>query len=324
MRDFLISKVINLFIPLVLIGYGFFFLTENPQLHWWMLIVATMVFGYVHAIIGFFYQIRALKRAPRARIQFSIFFLLIALSVAVCLFFILNNLVGAFMMFVIVYFTLHGFLNERSLLEMQTGTRLPTVYFLMLALFSTALIYGSLTHPSFFFDGQLVFYSVSESARLFAIEQNLGADPRYVALALFGCTALVFLFTLRYIRSNTKLVLGTTVVMAALLMFFLFFYPLNYLYLFHLYLSYHFIVWSVVFYQKFRRSAPERIPAYVRHHLYVLVPLCITLGIFIAADSGFFDRVGQIVFDARTFLTVSFLHITVSFMNEPWFKKWFV
>lgn len=320
MKDFVASKMISLAIPLALIGFGAAFWQGADTKYWWFLIIVTMVLGYAHAVIGFAYQARAFRRSEHKGRLFSVLAALSVISVLICLWFIAHDMVGAFIMFVFAYFILHGFLNEKTLLSMQTGIQLPTIYFLVLTLLSTAIIYGSLMHPSFFFDGPLQFYPMPEEARLWSIEQNLGADPQYIAYGLFMAALGLFAFSLRALREYRGVAYATAAAFVVALGSLFALYPLNYVFLFHLFLSYHFIVWSVVFYQKFRAHHPERVGSYVRHHLYVLVPLLLLLALFLLARQGIFEEIGAVVFDARTFLTVSFLHITLSFMNESWFK----
>lgn len=321
MRDFITSKVLSLTIPLALIGYGALAFTGQEQTYWWFLVIVTMILGYVHFIIGFTYQLRSLRRAPNRNRNLIVFFLLTAFSILFCAYFIFQDLAGLLAMLVIGYFILHGALNEKTLLYMQTGIDVPTIYFMSLASFFTAVVYGSLTHPSFFFDGSIHFYSISEAARQWAITHHLGTDPQYVAVLLFFIAFALFLYSIQFLWKRSLTVLLHAVIFAATIAFFFFYYPLNYVYLYHLYLGYHFIVWSVVFYQKTKRERPERTPAYIRHHLYVLIPCTLLLIPLLSSTSGALHTIAAHIFDVRIFLTASFLHITVSFMNEPWFKR---
>ena len=176
-------------------------------------------------------------------------------------------------------------------------------------------------HPSFFFNWTLDFFVLSEQARLWAIEQQLGTDPKYIAYALYTAAAVALAFTLPAIRQYRTLAYATVAAFVVALGSLFALYPLYYVYLFHLFLSYHFIVWSIVFYQKYRSTNPERVRAYLLHHAVVFVPLLVLFGLYFMSDADVVQSVGTAVFDIRTFLTVSFLHITVSFMNEPWFKS---
>lgn len=323
MRDFAVSKLISLSIPIALIGIGAFLWTGAPPTYWWFLVIVTMVLGYMHAAVGFFYQMRSFHRAPNTGRLVLVFGILAAASVFICLWFIARDLVGPFVMLVFTYFILHGFINERSLLSMQANIQLPNRYFIMLTLLGTATIYGSLLHPSFFFDWSLGYYTISERSRLWVIEQGLGADPKHIAYIFYAAAACALAYTLPAIRHYRGLVFATAVAFVVALGSLFALYPLNYVYLFHLFLSYHFIVWSVVFYQKYRAQAPERVRGYLLHHAYVTVPLLILLALYLVSDADVVQAAGSFVFDIRTFLTVSFLHITVSFMNEPWFKSLF-
>ena len=225
------------------------------------------------------------------------------------------------MLFVIMYFVVHGFLNERTILRVQVGHTLPYLYVIGLAVFSIGLFYGSLVHSSFFFDSSLSFYTLSEEMRQRSIERYIGIDPKVISLGLLSLGTLMVALSIPAMRMLRKTLIGTALVLLALSAAFFVFYPLNYIYLFHLFLTYHFIVWSIVFYQKYRTSAPERVPSYVRHHAYVLGGCALLLALFVSTESGVLHSVGAVVFDARTFLTVSCVHITVSFMNEAWFKR---
>lgn len=321
MQDYLTSKAISLLIPLMLIGAGSLALFVTPADHWRVLIYAAMLFGYMHALIGFVYQIRALRQSPNTGRSLGVLAALTALSVALCAALLMNGHGGAFMLFVIMYFVVHGFLNERTILRVQAGHTLPYLYVIGLAVFSIGLFYASLVHSSFFFDGSLTFYTLSEEMRQFSIERYVGVDPKVIAFGLLSIGILLVALSVPAMRTFRKTLTGTGFFLLSLLAVFVVFYPLNYIYLFHLFLTYHFIVWSIVFYQKYRTSAPERVPSYVRHHAYVLGGATLLLMLFVSTESGLLHSIGSFVFDARTFLTVSFVHITVSFMNEGWFKR---
>lgn len=321
MHDFIVSKAISLAIPLTLVLVGAFLWKGSAPNYWWFLVIVTMVLSYMHASIGFFYQMRSFLRAPNTCRLLVVFGILATVSILVCTWFIVHDLVGVFVMCVFTYFILHGMMNERSLLSMQTSIQLPYRYFITLTLLATAVIYGSLLHASFFFDWSVGYYAISERSRLWVIEQGLGVDPKHLAYIFYAAAAIALAYTLPAIRQYRGIALGTVATFMVVLGSLFALYPLNYVYLLHLFLSYHFIVWSIVFYQKYRAEAPERVRGYLLHHSYVVVPLLVLLALHLASDGGVFGTVGSFVFDVRTFLSVSFLHITVSFMNEPWFKS---
>ncbi len=303
MQDYLTSKAISLLIPLMLIGAGAVLFVESPAAHRNLLVGATMLFGYMHSLVGFAYQIRALRQSPNTNRNLGILAALTVLSVAVCFSLITNGFWGEFALFVIVYFIVHGFLNERTILRVQVGPTLPYLYFIGLAVFSVGLFYAS------------------EQVRYFLLDRYISIDPQFIALVLLSLGALMVALSIPAMYTFRKTLIGTGLVLLALFAAAFAFYPLSYIYLFHLFLTYHFIVWSIVFYQKYRTSAPERVPSYVRHHVYVFGGATLLLLLFGSTESGILHSVGALVFDPKTFLTVSFVHITVSFMNEGWFKR---
>ncbi len=323
MREYVLAKVIALGIPIVLIGYGFLAWAGSTADYWWFLLVVTMILGYTHFWLGFYYQLRSFRRYPRAKRAYVAFLVLAILSLVVCYWFIANNYLTLLATIVIGYFLIHGGLNEKTILTLQTGYTLPITFFMVVATTMMTILYSSLTHASSFFNQSLIFVPTFPAGREWAISQGIGMDAVLLplvtgALSVVGAVYVVFKYPQVRLQTAPPLVFCVGAIGITY-----FWYPLSYVHWFHLALSYHFIVWSLVFLFKYQKERPALVPSYVGLHLIFLVGL-MALAMTGTADST--DTEGwlyALVFNTSVYAAISFVHISTSFLNEDWIKQYF-
>lgn len=316
MHDYIVSKVISLGIPMVLIAGAMLWVGVATD-YWWFLVMVTIALGYVHFVGGFYYQLKALARSSFAVRYFVAFVVLTVVSVAISLLAITNGYIPELSVGVIGFFLLHGALNEKTLLMMQTGVAVPLVHFLLLAAGMLFLMIASLAHPSFFFTPELTFTTLSHTAALAGASALLGADPFVFARVGFALLLLLALFALWYMAASWRIVLLYGLTIAGFIVVMHIFRPVNFVFLYCLYLSYHFIVWSVVFWQKYR-TVPTRFHEYLLVHAALVAFLLFAA---LPAQNGIHEMISVSVYNSAVFVTFAFIHISVSFLNEPWAKR---
>jgi hypothetical protein len=141
-----------------------------------------------------------------------------------------------------------------------------------------------------------------------------------IALLLFGL--YIILVPLRLIVNSYYwsgfLVLAITLTTITV---FYFEQPLNYIILYFVALSYHFISWSFHFLQQFIKNSPERVKKYLWHHVYVLAPF-VGVTFLLLYNIPYMREIHWWLFDGKLFLILAMVHNTTSLLNEEWFESW--
>jgi hypothetical protein len=313
------NKAISLGLPILFLGLLLFFYDIDSPSLWWILIVCTHTLGYTHFVLGFFYQCKALRRKQEYK-KMLWFFVLTAAAVSFSVVCIYYGYLALLSVIAILYFVIHGTLNELTLMRYQLSYAPHASLFLPIVFYVTPFFLLSLTHPSFFFTPQLEFLNPPPMLAVSYLNTIISVDAlTLVAFSLFGLfVALVpgrLLFEKKYIESG--LIFSVTLVT---LLFFLNESPLNYIVLYFIALVFHFISWSLYFGQVYKEKAPQRLPGYIRDHLYILVPLTI-LSVAVLVGTPDLVHAHQVVFNGMIFVTFAMVHNTTSFLNEAWFLK---
>ncbi len=316
--DYSINKAISVGAPLgLLFVFLFFFSINNPVL-WLILIVITHTLGYVHFILGFKYQLQAIIKSNNTQ-KFFFFWILTGIGLLVSFIGIVSGYIALLSIIAIGYFLIHGVLNEVTVMEKQFGHGPARSLMLPLVFYLLPFFLLSLTHPSFFFTPQLQFLNPPPEMAVSILQEIITIDllqgVSAVCLLLF-CILVPFrlLWQGSYIAGSA--ILFTTFISAYV---FLDVKPINYVVLYFILLSYHFISWSLYFYQVYRRKFPERIPRYIAHHSIVLIPLVLLS--LLAITNSSVAAVHTIVFNGLLFITFAMVHNTTSLLNEEWFQK---
>lgn len=252
-------------------------------------------------------------------------FYLVALALSV-VFFVLagpGSPVGFLVIsFVNGYFLLHGAFNEALLYKRQTKKQIPrAVYFIPIALF--LLYVASLPHFSAFFSYAFEFtfqnqQEVYLGAPLALQTFETAFDWGVIVTTIIG---IGFLFD-ALIRKDGK---GIMIVAATALSTFLILQmvnPIPFVTLLSLVLVYHFVTWAVFYFQEFggRKDKQKKFNQY----LWLTVVTHIALMLLALAGllfSGLIQKLFNLVYFIPFFLSVTFMHITTSFLNESWYKK---
>lgn len=297
----------------------------NPHHLFTYYILLYMVTGYCHFILGFFYQTKSIaSKNKKTRIHGLLFYIL-ALLLSI-LFFVLagpGSPVGFLVIsFVNGYFLLHGAFNEALLYKRQTKKQIPrAVYFIPIALF--LLYIASLPHFSAFFsytfdftfeNQQEVFANTSLLLQTFETAFEWG-------LIVTGAIGLVFLADALRRKDTTGIIIlaatSVTTFIALQLAN-----PIPFVTLLSLVLVYHFVTWAVFYFQEFGARKDKQ--KEFNHYLWLTVlihAVLIALAVAGLLSSGLVQKIFNLVYFIPFFLSVTFMHITTSFLNEAWYKK---
>lgn len=318
MRDYGINKAVSIGSPLLIFfGLLFLFPINDPTL-WLILIVITHTLGYTHFVLGFWYQFGAIRRSKN-KIHLQWFILLTAVALTISFVSIVTGQLAVLAVIAIGYFLFHGSLNEVTVMEKQFGYAPQRSLMVPLGLYLLPFFLLSLSHPSFFFTPQLEFLNPPPEIAVNLLEQIVTLNVLEIAaLVCLGLFSIFVPFRLLW-QGSVKAGFAILFITALTAYSFLQVYPINYIVLYFLLLSYHFISWSLYFYQVYQQKSPERIPRYLRHHAVIIVPLvAVSVG---ASVSPLFSVPHDLVFNGALFITFAMIHNTTSLLNETWFQN---
>src|SRR6056297_805475 len=277
---------------------------------WQWLVMLMMLAGYTHFFIGGFYQWRGVQRRQRSYEQ-RWFWALTVVSLVIAWATIQLFGLTLFVVGTLMYFLLHGYFNELTLYERQTGkTASQSLVAAVMLFFLGTLLYG-IGHPSWFFNASLTF-ALPSATWLAAYSTT---DPIALIATWLGGIVLVMALLLaayHWVRRpgvvNSLGLLGLTSGIALTFLF----QPIPYVYVLVGVLLYHFIVWFVFYAHQFAARSKVSLQRYLLFHV-VLIGGAVLVSDFIATHP---------IFNMAIFLTFTTWHITASFLNEPWFKRW--
>jgi hypothetical protein len=313
------NKAVSLGLPfLFLFTLLLSFNINDPSL-WWVLVVTAHTLGYVHFTLGFFYQCNSLYK-KQAYKKMVWLFILTASAVAFSVACIMAGYLSLLAIIAILYFITHGTLNELTLMQNQVGFAPKASMFLPLIFYVTPFFLLSLPHPSFFFTPQLEFLNPPPTVAITYLSAVVSIDILVlVSIALLSLFIILVpgrLFFQKLYKESLIIFSVTVLTFFA----FLFTQPLNYVVLYFIVLSFHFISWSVYFGQVYKNKKPEKLPQYIRHHAYILVPLLVlSVGAFVHFKEAV--EIHQVVFNGMIFITFAMVHNTTSLLNETWFLR---
>jgi hypothetical protein len=282
---------------------------ESPE-HWQVILAVTLLAGYTHYLIGGYYQWRSIQHRaiPKERRWFFLLACGSALGASIVLW---AGYQAEFVLATLLYFILHGYFNEMTLYERQVGARANRATVLAtMGVFLGTLCYG-IGHPSWFFDASRTFITLSPET----IRWYLATDPvpqvarimgTIVLLGAVGAQAYAW-YQRRTARHAVWLALIVTSVAVTL-----WYWPLPYLVLLTTILLYHFVIWFIFYFRTFYMRDARSVRVYLAQHLGII-------GVVLLAYS--FLPGGAWLLDIRTFLVLTTVHITVSFLNDEPVRK---
>ncbi len=282
---------------------------------WWWLLAIVTVFGYLHYLIGGFYQFRQLRREEHAR-RFGFAALLMSIvSLGVVIVVLITDTYYLLSFFVIMYFLWHGYENEITLFERQTGrlARRDTVGALVLTTLALALF--GVGHASWYFTPWYEF--VATTPVVYELLPGGSVLPLVAfwlgvlsAATAVGLAVHAFVFgTARLFHGVFLLSILGVLVLGAL------FVPLHYVIVLGGLLFYHFMVWFLFYEERFRQRNKREWLSYGGIHAVILLPFVLSL---------LLDWQSFLTFtlNSYVFLLLTLVHITLSFLNEQWVRRW--
>lgn len=319
MNQYQVNKIFSLGVPIILLASALIFTDANDPSLWWTLIVITHTLAYMHFFLGYYYQFKMIRRARNTTLL--VFFVwLTMISIFVTLLFVVANATSLLAIVAILYFTLHGTLNEHTLLKQQFPNAPEAKYFLPFFLYVSPFFLLSLEHPSFFFTPALEFLNPTPEVAINWLGSIISLDLLWGAsLIFFGTFIILVPLRLIYNRAYYAGFMILALVVATLITF-QDARPLNYVILYFIALSYHFLSFSFHFLQMYLKDRPQAIPMYLFHHVLILCPF-IGLTLLLPLDLPHTQSIHRFVFDGKLFLFLAMIHNTTSLLNEEWFKK---
>ncbi len=311
LRNVLISTLLVLSIGAALMAYS-----PTKLIGWQNLLIGTFILGYTHFVIGFIYQTRSIFRKDNARLKFAFILAFIA-SALFAILLLQLQLITLLAILAVPYFMVHELFNEHTLTQQQTG---KTYGWLMVSAgvtWFTALLFLAIPDNSFFYNNDLSHMPVAagyfvEYLQLFMPLWIFTVLP--VLMLILAVPALVYaVIRMRNWRIGVPILL----IVGASTAISLFFEPIAYVYLFTFILSYHFTMWMLHFGMRFFQHSKREFKIYVLVHLALFLPL-----LFAATGSGQSANWLYATFlNAQTFVILTYIHITLSFLNEPWLQR---
>lgn len=312
----------SLAIPLILIAFSAFVFPGNKE-YWIFLLVVAMITGYVHFFVGTFYQVRSINHNIHKRKLFIAFVIIAAISFVIGKVLIENGYSIPLGMFTLVYFMLHVLLNEHTFLN-QTQYKVSYPLMLSLLLLFTPPFFISLAHPPFYYSFDLVYppLNILEQAAIlhsiisFEVLQGVSI---FMGVLFLLCAPVIF-----YQRFGFKAALVATIAGLVTILAVATNQPINFVFMVHGVLMFHFILMSLIFYKPIKNKGSAFLHEYIKLHLYVLIPLLIIVSLYYIPilNGAIVNDLFSSIFNFGNFLVISLTHISVSFLNEPWFKKY--
>lgn len=295
--------------------------TSNTLQTWHHLLVWTYILGYTHFILGYYYQSKAvIRKGFRSRSMVA--FIALTLFAIISVILVANSPFYLFLVvFTIPYFMLHGLFNEYTLTKLQTGFLIPTSLLVSGIVWITALLLFSMTHNSFFWGDGLVFFDVQDGYFVSKLTQTFPLWVfRELPYLLFSITIPIFGVSLALLPSKQRIIgIVVGLILLATTLLTILIGPLAFVYLFAFTNSYHFVMWMLHYGKIFWQRSKKQFRTYVLQHLCIVIP--ISIGIY--GNFLFFDTFADISTNLYIFIIFTYIHITVSFLNESWFRSFF-
>jgi len=320
MQAYIVDRLVTAGLLGVLLLGAFVYAPNESFDRWYVLLFVLTIFAYSHIIAGFYYQVRAVQKRSTVRVELLTLFAVIAVSLGVAMWFVVNAYTAALSFLVLIYFMWHGYTNEITLFERQTQTAANRGIIFSVAIGFLGLIVLAVGHASWFFDVQFVFQP--KSTEVLTKYLNDGIIPlvaRFIGTACIAGAVIVSGYAaLRATRSRWPLI-GLTIFWLSAVPFVFVFYPLHYITLLASLLIYHFLVWFLFFLRVFWRDQPQRLVSYVCIHALVVLPFASLL----LPENQLGLWVEMYALNLNTLLTMTLLHVSTSFLNEPVVRRWF-
>lgn len=317
LQAYVTNKIISVAsIAAVIVGSLWYLGYTETQ--WQFVMITLMTFGYSHYIIGWFYQLRGFLRKDNPRQHFITFWALIVFSIALT--FIFYQLSTFFaLLTLLLYFLVHGLLNEQTLFFKQTKISIPLLYFWPLIILVIGILAYSVPDQTFLMSRDLNF--LPSNNFLFLVYLNdIGISLQTFTTIFWvsAATAFAVLFFAWLQSQRNALAVGLGVALGSVVMLTHFFGALPYVYMLFLVVGYHFVTWFLFYVEGFKKRSTSKLREFIIVHLVVIAPYALAgFYFFEAATPGW----AFLLFDYYYFGYATFAHITTSFMNDEWLQK---
>ena len=231
--------------------------------------------------------------------------------------FIAQGLAPLLAFIVIGYFMAHGFFNEITLFERQTSTTANYWLISSIILALSAVILNAVGHSSWFFASDLTFSQpTTEFIQHYLTTNTIAVIARIGAIILIVGAVVVQSYAAWEAQWRLPHVLVLFSIIGVTIFTFLW-HPFHYLFFFGALLLYHFVVWFIFFLQQFIQRNRSELPAYLGLHLLIIVPF---ISVWLELPGA--TWIETYLLNIDTFITFTLIHISVSFLSEPWFARW--
>lgn len=293
-----------------LLIYGF------TKTQWQTILLAIIIFGYGHFILGFYYQLKSFLRHNKPWQSYVMFALLSGASVvlAIAVFEYIGFVAALFIGF--VYFLMHGLLNEQTLILRQTGILVPLLFLTSLAVFVMALLTYSVPDQTFFFNSRLEFLNINDYWVGHTFETQYMSLARFESIFWYGCALSLGLLILAWrLYGFGKLGLFLGVAMGLITYMVYSYGPPAYIYMYLFVVGYHFMTWLLFYLVEMKKRGTKIYRTFILQNVLILVPLLYAAYLFMQPLT---PEWVYAVFDYRLFVIMTYIHISTSFMNDQW------
>jgi hypothetical protein len=223
----------------------------------------------------------------------------------------------------IAYFVVHVLANEHTYLSKIESFQMPFWSIISLVVPIGSLYLVALLHPSLFFSYDLLYYEIPPATQIDIIATyfpvNLLNQVALFSALLFSLVAPAILYFRHNLVTPALIYFGTGLAVVAIVATFD---SLHFMYILHFVLVYHFTLLSLIFLKPMLAQGQKALNVYLAVHAIILIPLTL-LGIMFMNQTAEYNWIDTI-FQFEIFVVVSIVHITVSILNEPWFKRLFL
>jgi hypothetical protein len=318
MRAYWMNKFLSVSAILLLIS-GTYFLYGYTPAQWHIILLAIVILGYAHYFVGFYYQLTSFKRSANICARYRAFVFLTTLSVLGT--YVLLTYVGyvAALLIGALYFLVHGLLNEQTLILRQSGFKMPLLPLSAVVVFFIGLLLQAVPDQTFFFDYDLNFTYIPSFLVALYFSQNF-FDQMYFTYIFYGTTlgslAIVALSVWRYQLPKTLAFISGMIILVS--MYIVFVGPPAYIYMHLLIVGYHFVTWLLFYCTEMYRRGQSIFQKFILLNVGVVLGLVVLL---LLSKKSVLPETVAILFDYRTFVYLTYVHITTSFMNDAWWQS---
>ncbi len=285
---------------------------------WQAILLAIIIFGYGHFILGFYYQLRGFLRHQSPWQSYLTFAFLAGASVvlAIGVFEYFGFVAALFIGF--VYFLFHGLLNEQTLILRQTGIFVPLLFLSALAIFVMSLLTYSVPDQTFFFNERLQFQNIDEFWVGHTFETQYMSLAHFEAVFWYGFALSIGLLLIAWRRYGFgSLTLFLAIVMIGITYGVYTYGPPAYIYMYLFVVGYHFMTWLLFYLVEMKQRGRAEYRAFVIQNVLILIPLLVAAFLFMQPLT---PEWVYYVFDYRLFVIMTYIHISTSFMNDQWMQ----